>query len=256
MPVTQYIVPESIFPVCDGFLARVLEALHAEVWVTWWRWSGEPPTGLRIVNRVPIVTYGLACSDGYETYWKSSGHLSTVKRARRRCRDFRLEVNTPGASVWINQQWAQRWSVSPAELRARILAAQQMEERGQHFSLLLIDGQRWIAGHTFLVHRDDLVWLISCRDPAYDACGAGTRLMDLAFSWARDQGFRSIDLGGAHDSSKRRWAPASGTKWEFLVCRSVLSSCIERVRRRGRDAVRSCLSILRTPSDTLDTPTV
>jgi hypothetical protein len=44
----------------------------------------------------------------------------------------------------------------------------------------------------------------------------GNWLIYLAFCWARDKGFRSIDIGGGHDY-KRKFAPPTGKRHELTI---------------------------------------
>jgi CelD/BcsL family acetyltransferase involved in cellulose biosynthesis len=99
----------------------------------------------------------------------------------------------------------------------RIAAAKYLEDQGRHYSFWLLDQQKPVAGHTFIRHRNDLVWQVTYRDPAYDRHGVGTHLMDLIFSWGVQAGFERIDMGGQHDY-KIRWAPQEGERGWFNIC--------------------------------------
>ena len=216
-PLTKWILPGFLFPVKEGCLSRVISAIPLEVCLAWWRQKSSPPESRMIRCRRTGETYKMLCSENFELYWKSSGHLNTVRRIRNRCRDFEFEVNPTGAAEWVIRNWGIQWNVPPDELEDRIVAARYLEKTGHHYTLVLSDGHDRVAGHTFLSHNGDAVWQVSYRNPDYERQGVGTRLMELAFQWAAESRFRKIDLGGDHEY-KLRWAPRDGVKQVFTVC--------------------------------------
>jgi hypothetical protein len=216
-PVTQWIVPGVPFLVKADYLESVIAAIPFHVSIAWWRLHTSPPEIKKICYSKTSPTYKMLCSEDFELYWKSSGHLNTVKRMRNRCRDFEFEINPAGASEWVIRNWGNQWNISPGELQDRIITAGYLEKTGLHFTLILKDKQTWIAGDTFLSHNNEAVWQVSYRHPDYDSYGVGTRLMDLSFQWASKEGFQKIDLGGDHEY-KLRWAPIDGEKHVFTIC--------------------------------------
>ena len=231
-PITQWILPGTVFPVKPDYLIPSLEAIGSEVWVAWWRMESSPPPSrmMRCLESTP--TYRLHFSADYESYWRESGHWNTVRRCRKRCSDFTLVVNAPGSAEWTIANWEAHWRTDPTvvdpSVSDRIVAAKYLENQGRHYSFWLLDQQRPVAGHTFIRHHNDLVWQVTYRDPSYDWHGAGTRLMDLAFSWAALAGFQTIDMGGQHEY-KIRWAPEEGERWWFSVCPEPLYSIKQAV---------------------------
>jgi GNAT superfamily N-acetyltransferase len=180
--------------------------------------------------------YQMRCSEDFEEYWRQSGHWNTVQRSRKRCRDFSFAVNKPGAAEWIIKNWGPTWEQKPIVMQDSILVAKYLETQGLHYSFILHDQDKPVAAHTFMLQGNDLVWAITYRDPAYDSYGVGTRLMDLAFHWAKDAGFKTIDLGGRHDY-KIRWAPKASELWLFNVCPEPIfrvKQAIDLARRASR----------------------
>lgn len=219
-PVTQWIVPGVLFPVKEGYIARVLAALGQEVRVAWWRWETPPPVHFWIVNAVSTPTHGMRCTEDFESYWRGNGHFKEIRKFRNRCRGFELKVNPPGGSDWTIRNWEARWRPQGIpempDLADRLAAARYLHEKGLYHSLLLYSGDEPAAGATMIIHRNYAVAHCSYRNPTYDWHGAMSRLSDLIFSWVKEMGFTGIDLGGSYDY-KKEWAPESGQKWSFEV---------------------------------------
>ena len=226
IPVTNWIIPGILFPFKKGCLERVIRILGLEMHVGWWRQEIPPPNMKEIRNISVGPTYGLKCSNSFEDYWKSSGHLKRIRNVRRKTNHFRFEINPPGGSEWIIKNWEKTWR--PKELKRmrdledRLIAAKYLERIGLHSSLLLSDRGQWVSGNTFIIHKNDPVWQLTYRDRNYDSYGVGTRILDLSFQWASNERFNKIDLGGDHDY-KKLWAPEDGLKYMFRVCPSYLA---------------------------------
>jgi hypothetical protein len=219
-PVTQWIIPGVLFPALEGYLDRVLPALGLEVYVAWWRWDG-PPLQTRWIRELRSEpTYGACCREDYEAFWGKSSLLRNVRNIRNRCERFEIKVDLPGATEWTISSWGAKWcpeghSERP-DLAERLLAASYLEERGLCHTLSIHDQERMLAAMTFVIHQNDAVALYNYRDPMYDKQGVMTRLMDFGFSWARDMGLDSVDIGGSFDY-KNKWAPPLGAKCTFTV---------------------------------------
>jgi len=215
--VTWIIIPDSIFPTQPGYLMPALEALGVEVIVCWRRMHSPRPSSLLMRDPEELAVYQIQCSTSFEDYWRESGHWNTIKRCRNRCRNFNHVINPPGGVEWTIKNWGPVWDVDPILVDDSILSAKYMENQGQHYTFLLLDGEKPVAGHTFLQHGQDMVWQVTYRDPTYDKFGVGTRLMDIAFHWIAEAGYNSIDLGGRH-TYKVRWAPPVGEMSIFTIC--------------------------------------
>jgi len=221
--ITNWIVPQAIIPAQAGAFVRALASLSVSVEVAGWRWKFRPEPSELIKRLEYYPTYGMKCSEHFEKYWRKSGQWTTVKRCRNLCRDFTFAVNPPDGAEWIIKNWGDDWGGIPqGEIADRLIAARYLEQRGRHYSFLLYDKDKPIAGHTFLIDREDLVWQVTHRDKTYDRHGVGTRLMDLAFQWAAENGLQEIDLGGTH-GNKARWAPQNGEKFVMNICPGYLS---------------------------------
>ncbi|NLO27798.1 MAG: GNAT family N-acetyltransferase [Actinobacteria bacterium] len=246
-PVTQWLVPGIVVPARPGYLMPALESLRSDVFVAWWRVEGPPPPSrmMRHLERTPV--HRMRCSEDFEGYWREAKYFKTVQHKRNRCRDFALAVNSPGAARWVIENWDAKWHDPPGTVGSsipdRILAVEYLEELGKHHTLQLFDGERPVAGTTNTVHGNDLVAGVSCRDPDYDWHGVGVRIIDLVFSFAAEQGFDTMDIGGGH-AYKKHWAPQEGARWQFNICPSSLyrakqvSKLKERLLRRAVRSVR------------------
>lgn len=254
-PVTHWILPGWIGPMRSSMAAAIAAAIPVRSRFAWWRISDSPPPhggNVRKVSEHP--THCMGTSSDYEAYWRGTGQIRSVLKARARCAGMRLAINQPGAANWVIARSDELWRGEPtgatAQMTGRMVVADYLQPRGGHFTLTLQDGDRWVAGDTYLVHRGDLVALSTFRERDYGPQGVGIRLLDLGFSWAREMGFGSIDIGGGY-SYKKCWAPPMGTKRTVLVSpllshlghctwdslssmSSSLSSRIGKVRRRFR----------------------
>jgi len=167
----------------------------------------------------------MRCSNDFERYWRETKNFKTIQHKRNRCREFTLAINSPGSAEWVIDHWDAKWRDNPAiaspSLSDRIVAAKYMESQGRHHTLLLLDQDTPIGGATNTVHHNDLVAGVIYREPEYDWYGVGVRLIDLVFSFAAENGFETMDLGGGHDY-KQKWAPQEGERWQFNICPEVL----------------------------------
>ena len=217
--VTWVIVPDSVFPARQAYIMPALEALGVEIIVGWRRMDSPPPASHLMRSHEILPVYQMRFSPDFEEYWRtpSSGHWNTIKKCRKRCQSYKFAVNPPGAAEWTIRSWGKTWNMEQVLIEDSCLVAQYLEKQGQHFTFLLLDHDKPVAGHTFIPHEDGFVWQVTYRDPAYDSAGVGTRLMDLTFHWAAEAGYKTIDLGGRHDY-KMRWAPPDGELSIFTIC--------------------------------------
>lgn len=219
-PITQWIIPGIVFPAQPEHLIPVLEALGVDIWVAWWRMESTPPPSrlMRYLESTPV--YRMRCSDDFERYWRETKYFKTIQHKRNRCQEFTLAINPPGSAEWVIKNWDAKWrdnsAISPA-LSDRIIAAKYLEGLGQHYTLVLLDRDTPIGGATNTVHHKDLVAGVIYREPEYDWHGVGVRLIDLVFSFAAENGFETMDIGGGHDY-KKHWAPQEGERWQFTIC--------------------------------------
>ena len=221
-PVAQWIVPGVLFPMKEGYAARVLAALDLEIQIGWWRWN-EPPPKIDCITQITMTpTRGMALSEDFEHYWRQSSLFKNTRTAKKRCEGFELRVDVPNAAELTIRKWDAKWrqgkwGAESPDLAERLAAARCLEERGLLHTLLLFHKEEPVAGATVMIDRNDAVAHCSFRDPEYDWHWVMTRLMALMFYWAKETGLTSIDVGGSYDY-KERWAPEGGEKWEFVVC--------------------------------------
>ena len=213
-PVTQYILPGIVIPAIEGQLFSSLNALGLTLRLALWRTDCALPEGDSIYDLTTTATYGMSCAEDFEAYWKSTDLLRTIRAAARKWQHLRVRENMPGASDWIIFNWARKWGVAEDETQDRMLTARFLDARGKHHSLTLCDGDRPIAGQTWTLHRDTIIGQCIYRES--ENSQIGNWMIYLAFCWARDKGFRDIDIGGGHDY-KRKFAPPRGKRHELTL---------------------------------------
>jgi GNAT superfamily N-acetyltransferase len=232
-PATQWIVPGFLFPVRPGCTWLALETLRLSVRVGWWRYPEPPPSGPRIQNFRESLCCRMICTTDFDDYWKRSGNLSMVRQAQRRCKNFVLRADPEGGAEWTIRRWEEKWRSDPKvpmpAVEDRVAAAKFLEKSGKQHTFVLFDGDRPIAGVTFLAHSDSAVGQVMYRDPEYDRCGVGTYTMEAFFRWALRSGYKEIDMGGGH-GYKQLWAPSSGYIYEFTV--SPAETLLKRMAKR------------------------
>ena len=222
VPVTRYIIPGSLFPVREGYLPAVAAVLGVNLSLALWRHPGPLPDfeNVRAIESIP--TYKMRCGDDMEGFWRRRGHLNEIKRHRKRCEGFQIKVNHPGSLEWVITKWDEKWhapgSSGQADLHDRLLAAEYLEKHNRNITVVILDGDRRIAGSTMVVHGNELVAQYSYRESDYDWHGLGTPLTEFSFRWATECGYDKLDLGGAYADYKRRWAPQDGEKWHIQIC--------------------------------------
>jgi hypothetical protein len=219
--VTQWITPGVVFPALPHYYLPVLEALGIDVWIAWWRMENEPPSSplTRYMQSTP--THRLHLTEDYEHYWRADGLFKTIRHVRNRCRGLALEINAPGSAEWTIRNWEAKWrsdcAGADASLPDRLLAAEYLQDRGRYYTLTLWDHDSCAGGATMTAHGKDLVAGVSYRDPHYDRCGVGDRLIDLSCAFGAEHGFQMFDIGGGHEY-KQHWARQEGEHWLFDLC--------------------------------------
>ena len=220
-PVTTWIVPGIVAPSLQGDLIPALEALGFNINVAWWRMSTSLPRSRLMRSSECTPTYRIDFSNDFEDYWRQNGYFKTIRGKRNRCQKLTLKINAPGAAEWTIRNWEIKWREQPTiinpELFDRIAAAQYLENLGFHFTISLFDKDKIVGGATLTKHQNDLVAGVIYREPEYEWHGVGVRLIDLSISFAHENGFDGIDLGGGHEY-KRHWAPMAGQHWLFNIC--------------------------------------
>lgn len=237
-PVTQYILPGIVIPARSGKHVAALRALGLNTRVAFWRTDMALPGGPDVHALERTVTYGMNCADDFEAYWKSTDIWRVLRSARNKCHHLTIRENAPGASEWVISRWAEKWGVPADQAQDRILAAKFLEARGRHFSLTLFDGDRPVAGQTCLSHRGEMV--AQCIHREDDNGQINNRLIHETFLWAREKGFRAIDIGGGHDY-KRKFAPVAGERQEVTICppwRHATGQALRGLKGRLRDLLR------------------
>jgi hypothetical protein len=213
-PVTQYILPGVVIPAIHDKLYPALGALGRTLHIASWGADCGVPSSSLVHELSTTVTYRMSCAEDFEAYWKSTDIWRSLRSAKNKSTHLALRENAPGASEWIISSWARKWGIAADETQDRILAARFLEQRGKHFSLTLFDGDRPVAGQTCLSHRGEMI--AQCLYRENDSSSLGNRMIHLTFCWAKEKGFRAIDIGGGYDY-KRKFAPPGGEEHAFIL---------------------------------------
>lgn len=219
-PVTTWVLPGTLFPARAGQEIRALAALRMPIFVGWWRQRMPPPDDAAIAQRRDVPAHRLACTEEDEPYWRQTGLLNKVRRARKRCATLRVEVNRPGAAQWTIENWGRSWAseghACVPDTLERLTVARWWEPHGRHVCVSLLDGDEIAASATAFVQDRDVIGLSVYRRREYDRLLVSTRLFDAVHQWALGSGMALIDFGSDHDY-KKEWAPQAGTKSELVV---------------------------------------
>lgn len=219
---THYSIPGMLFPVRDNYINICLSVLDRNIRLAWWR-MGKFSGHINNIKSLEVKpTYEIDLTGDYEKYLRALGNLNTVKQARKRCQNFEIGINAHGMTEWVIRNWDRKWRENPClqrpDLRDKLIVTEYLQRLGKSLTFTLMDSGRPICGHTFLVHRNQLVWQYVYRESQYDKFGIGTYLMDYAAKWALGKGFSGIDLGGDYPESKRRWGPIKDSKTSIHIC--------------------------------------
>ena len=215
-PVTTWTIPGLPFPVRSGQTARALRAVGLPMKVAWWRCPEPMPKGPAIAFVKETATRQIELGADFEQYWRSMGRLKDIKQARKRCNQFQLAVDPEGGAGWTIRNAGVKWRIPGDIAEDQVAAAEWLETRSRHHTLLLCDGDRPLAGMSCHVDGGDLVGHTTFRDPNANWFCAGVFLMDRLTVWAAQHGFARLDLGGGFDY-KARWAPESGKNFTLQV---------------------------------------
>jgi len=238
VPVTRYIVPGFVFPSQPGRLLDAVASVGVTVELGFWRPEKEPQSHGAVRALWSEPTFGMDATDDFEAYWRKTGRWDAIRKSRRKCSDFSVGINQPGAARLIVKEWGKTWGIDGAEIADRIAAAEYMEATGRLVSILLSDGDRRIGGATCLIHENELVAQVYFRDHEYDRFDIGTYLIYLTFEMVGRLNLRGIDLGGGH-AYKQRFAPVKGVKHEMRICSNIMRYQFGRAMRKLRRATNT-----------------
>ena len=215
-PVTNWIIPGGCIAARQGHELQALEALGNRTKIGWWRMPRRPPSGSgRDISVSP--TYGMKCTADFDAYWKKTRlHL---QQARKRCANFRFELDPPGATEWVVRNWDRHWRGDHGDklgLELRLAVSDYLQPLARHATLAMYDGSDLVGGALQIAHGKTSVATVMYSRPEYKHARVGKRLMSLYFKHARDAGFDAIDIGGGH-GYKSQWAPIMGERAEVTL---------------------------------------
>lgn len=223
-PVTIQCLPGFIAPARDeASLRRAIAATGLEIVV---------PSGLKASAKPlrPQVDYGydihqIDLSSDYEAFWELNGRrcLNSIKKARRKCKDFQVVVDGAEDIAWGVGAWRDMWADDPDNevcayhdrLRFWEGLRDNPDRTGDGFkvhTLSVRDGENIAAAVIFLSRGDRLYWQCTSRNFDYNKFGVGTYALDQAVAWAKAQGFALVDLAGG-GGFKADWAPVGEQRY-------------------------------------------
>ena len=235
------VAPRFVAHALDGYLFPALSALGVNVHVPT---QPQQPPGRWVQGMVAHPVFQIPLTSDFRSHWKATGHLNTVRRARKRTQGMIVELDGPGAPEWVIRGWAGYWRTrATASEDDLVLASQHYKEMGRFHTIRLLDGREPVSGSTWLVLNEGVLLVSTFTQPEYRWHGAGTRSLETVFEWAADAGFKHLDMGVGHDY-KSRWAPANGTRWSYDVRPWHLQATASLVRW-GANVRRSTLTAVR-----------
>ncbi len=209
-------MPGTTLPAVPGYEMPALAATGLDVWMNLLDEPPAPHDGVRLSYSIPA--YRMDCADDEEAYWRETGFLRFVKAARRTAKKYQVEVDAPGTAAWTVNGWARRWQNHETDVAPdQIIAADYYLAHGRYHTFRMTLNGETIAGYTLFVDNGRLTGQSTFFDEKYRSDGVGTFLLDYVFKWAREAGYRQIDLGGGH-GYKAKWAPENGEIWTYNVC--------------------------------------
>lgn len=218
-PLLQGVIPElQPFP-SVGSPTHVLAATGLAVGV--WASPTDPSGWANVRWRERVPSYEFDLKDDPEPYWRKRDLWKSIVRANKRTADFELVVDDLQGAKWTIERWRARHftgdlSAVSAKSPERLVATEWGLRSGIAHAWCLRDGDRWVAGMVGFVQNGRLAVNTVYRDPDYDWHSVGTRTFFETFRWAREHGLEHLSLGSQFDY-KRRWAPASGVQFQFVV---------------------------------------
>lgn len=158
----------------------------------------------------------------YEDHWLADKKKQQrlVKEARKKGAAMDVRFDGEGDLAYLVNLWHDSWVNDPEqEIRAapdrlRFWSALQAADPspGQLaiHTCVILDGGRPVAGAVHSRIGDNLMWQIAAREDAYRKSGVGTRALDASLIWAKEKGWRVMDLGGGN--YKSAWGPARAVR--------------------------------------------
>ncbi len=228
------VAPRFVAYAANPDLFRALSALGVNVHVTT-QPEAPPRNWVKSVQEHPVYRIGL--DSDFEGYWRQSGQLKYLKKSRRRTEALTIEIDARPAAEWIIRSWATHWrSPETSSWEDLIVSAEHYRKADRFHTIRLLDGGEPVAGSSFLVENGGLLYVTTYTRPEYRQLGAGTRVLDFAFAWAADFGFKHMDVGVGHEY-KKRWAPESAMRWSYDI-RPWHVDVAAALVQRGRAALR------------------
>ena len=246
-PVTHQCLPGQIAPArSTADLGRALRAAGVEIRVE----SGLDESSRDLGSRwcYPYDVYQVDLHGDYRAHWREKGRKKSIRTAQKRTAHLDVAVDAPGGLERTIERWHDSWQgherdeVAAAPDRLRFWSALRDAPRSEDswcvHTIELVDGDRAAAGTILLVRDGFASFQCVVRDPADERAMVGTRIVEVAVDWARDQGLDTFDLGGG-GGYKRWWGPVATQRYGviFRPPTTELAYSLGRVVRSARDNV-------------------
>jgi GNAT superfamily N-acetyltransferase len=228
------VAPRFVAYAAEADLFPALSALGVNVHVTT---QPQPPPRNWVKSLVEHPVHRIRLDSDFEGYWRQSGQLKKLKQARRRTQALTVEIDARPAAEWIIRGWADYWRTpDTSSWEDLIVASEHYRKEDRFHTIRLLDGGEPVSGSSFLVENGGLLFVTTYTKPEYRRISAGARVLDIAFAWAADSGFKHMDVGVGH-AYKRGWAPESAMRWSYDI-RPWHVDVAAALARRARAAVR------------------
>ena len=241
---TSTVAPTLRIPHRAGCLEPALAAVGLRILIQ--EYFGDAMGDFGRQKLTPFDSY-VARLDGfdYEDYWRSTGALYNIRRARKKTGDIAIARDDPSTITWAIDTWEARWRDSSSgeagaadDLRA---VWPTLLKRGRLMTTGLISPQgNHVAATVDLIEGDTLVGLITARDTEYPIAGASVGTLAILASWdgARAAGLATVDIG-SYDSYKRRLTPPGRVFYQVEIApRLVAPRRVARARHIAGRAKR------------------
>ena len=259
-PATHQCLPGRIAPARSvEDLGRVLRSAGVEIRVE--SGLGEWSRDLGARWCYPYDVYQVDLHSDYRAYWREKGRKKSIRTAQKRTAHLDVAVDAPGGLDRTIERWHDSWqghereevTAAPDRLRfwSALRDAPPSDDSWRVHTIELLDGDRAAAGTILLVRDGVASFQCVVRDPADERAMVGTRIVEVAVDWCRDQGLDTFDLGGG-GGYKRWWGPPTVQRYG-VIFRPPTTEMIYAIGRSVRSA-RNEISRRLTSTDDAPTP--
>jgi hypothetical protein len=218
-PVGQGVTPMSFVPCRRGMEYQALAATRLALRLNYWR--GAIPEGRWIRDIAPYEVFAMPADEDMEEHWRSSHQWGVIRAAQRRTSRMRFSVDRRDNAIdGVVERWAETWKEDREQETTRapdiVAAGHYYARRGAYVTATLSMDDEMAAGLTCFEKDGVLITQTHWTSPKYRPRGSGTRVFELLYRWAQENGLRCIDIGGG-DDYKRYFGLPSGFRTNFGI---------------------------------------